>query len=97
MGNPTVKFTTYSINSSASWATTNVSGHAANSTSSPFRELKSDKVPQSALFSNGDFSVADFDLIRTRTIEVTHKRHANGQPYTDGTHVDTVYTTRGTL
>jgi hypothetical protein len=65
MGNPAVVFTTYSINSSTSWATTNVSGHAANSTSSPFVELKSDKVPQAALFSNGDFSVADFDTIRS--------------------------------
>jgi hypothetical protein len=97
MGNPAVVFTTYSINSSTSWATTNVSGHAANSTSSPFVELKSDVVPQAAKFSNGDYSVADFDTIRTRTTEVTHKRHSNGQHYTDGTHVDTVYTTRGTL
>ena len=97
MGNPAVVFTTYSINSSTSWATTNVSGHAANSTSSPFVELKSDVVPQAAKFSNGDYSVADFDTIRTITTEVTHKRHANGQPYTDGTHEDTVYTTRGTL
>ena len=59
MGNPAVVFTTYSINSSTSWATTNVSGHAANSTSSPFVEIKSDLVPQSAKFSNGDFSVTD--------------------------------------
>ena len=65
MGNPAVVFTTYSINSSTSWATTNVSGHAANSTSSPFVELKSDLVPQSAKFSNGDYSVTDFDLVRT--------------------------------
>ena len=69
MGNPAVVFTTYSINSSASFATTNVSGHAANSTSSPFVELKSDAVPQSALFSNGDFSVTDFDTIRTITVQ----------------------------
>ena len=97
MGNPAVVFTTYSINSSTSWATTNVSGHAANSTSSPFVEIKSDLVPQAAKFSNGDYSVADFDTIRTRTTKVTHKRHSNGQPYTDGTHVDTTYSTRGTL
>ena len=97
MGNPAVVFTTYSINSSTSWATTNVSGHAANSTSSPFVEIKSDLVPQAAKFSNGDFSVADLDTIRTRKTEVTHKRHSNGQPYTDGTHVDTTYSTRGTL
>jgi len=60
MGNPAVVFTTYSINSSTSWATTNVSGHAANSTSSPFVELKSDLIPRSALFSNGDFSSSFF-------------------------------------
>ena len=71
MGNPAVVFTTYSINSSTSWATTNVSGHAANSTSSPFVELKSDLVPQAAKFSNGDYSVADFDTIRTITTENT--------------------------
>ena len=69
MGNPAVVFTTYSINSSTSWATTNVSGHAANSTSSPFVEIKSDLVPQSAKFSNGDFSVSDFDTVRIRTQE----------------------------
>ena len=76
MGNPAVVFTTYSINSSTSWATTNVSGHAANSTSSPFVELKSDEVPQAALFSNGDFSVTDFDTIRTITTEntINHNR-----------------------
>ena len=71
MGNPAVVFTTYSRNLSASWATTNVSGHAANSTSSPFVELKSDLVPKSAKFSNGDFSVADFDIVRTITTKNT--------------------------
>ena len=94
MGNPAVVFTTYSINSSTSWATTNVSGHAANSTSSPFVELKSDKVPQAALFSNGDFTVTDFDTIRTITTTATE--YANGD-LTGGTHANTVYTTRGTL
>ena len=93
MGNPAVVFTTYSINSSTSWATTNVSGHAANSTSSPFVELKSDLIPRSALFSNGDFSVSDFDTVRTITTE--DSVHANGK--ITGTHDDTVYTTRGTL
>ena len=93
MGNPAVVFTTYSINSSTSWATTNVSGHAANSTSSPFVELKSDLIPRSALFSNGDFSVSDFDTVRTITTE--DSVHANGKII--GTHDDTVYTTRGTL
>ena len=44
---------------------------SANSTLSPFIELKSDAVPQSALFSNGDFSVTDFDTIRIRTTENT--------------------------
>ena len=97
MGNPAVVFTTYSINSSTSWATTNVSGHAANSTSSPFVELKSDVVPQAAKFSNGDYSVADFDSIRTITTEDTISTYANGKPYVSGTHADTVYTTRGTL
>ena len=93
MGNPAVVFTTYSINSSTSWATTNVSGHAANSTSSPFVELKSDVVPQAAKFSNGDYSVADFDTIRTITTENT----INATGGVVGTHADTVYTTRGTL
>ena len=85
MGDPAVVFTTY-----GSVATTNVSGHA-NSTS--FIELKSDLVPQSALFSNGDYSVTDFDLVRIRTTENTIA--ANGDIV--GTHVDTVYSTRGTL
>ena len=66
MGNPVVVFTTYGDEDS--FATTNVSGHgSANSTHSPFNELKSDAVPQSAQFSNGDFSVTDFDTIRTIT------------------------------
>ena len=69
MGNPIVVFTTYTINSSTSWATTNVSGHAANSTSSPFVELKSDLVPRSDTFSNGDFQVSDFDTVRTIATE----------------------------
>ena len=97
MGNPAVVFTTYSINSSTSWATTNVSGHAANSTSSPFVELKSDVVPQAAKFSNGDYSVADFDTIRTITTENTISTYANGKQYVSGTHENTVYSTRGTL
>ena len=71
MGNPAVVFITYSINSSTSWATTNVSGHAANSTSSPFVELKSDLVPRSDQFSNGDYQVSDFDTVRTITTETT--------------------------
>ena len=53
MGNPAVVFTTY-----GEAATTNVSGHS-NSTS--FIELKSDLVPRSGQFSNGDFQVSDFD------------------------------------
>ena len=44
---------------------------SANSTLSPFIELKSDAVPQSALFSNGDFSVTDFDTVRIITTENT--------------------------
>jgi len=63
MGSPGVEFITY-----GSAATSNVSGHA-NSTS--FIELKSDVVPQAAKFSNGDYSVADFDTIRTITTENT--------------------------
>ena len=86
MGNPAVVFTTYSINSSTSWATTNVSGHAANSTSSPFVELKSDKVPQAALFSNGDFSVADFDTIRTITVANTEDPNSDPPGNVTGTH-----------
>ena len=86
MGNPAVVFTTYGVA-----ATTNVSGHA-NSTS--FVELKSDLVPQAAKFSNGDYSVADFDTIRTITTVTT--QYANGD-VTGGTHENTDYTTRGTL
>ena len=99
MGNPAVVFTTYTINSSTSWATTNVSGHAANSTSSPFVELKSDVVPQAAKFSNGDFSVADFDTIRTITTENTINGDTSSEDYGTvvGTHQDTFYSTRGTL
>ena len=67
MGNPVVVFTTYG--NSTFYETTNVSGHFANSTLSPFIELKSDAVPQSALFSNGDFSVTDFDTVRTITTD----------------------------
>ncbi len=93
MGNPIVVFTTYTINSSTSWATTNVSGHAANSTSSPFVELKSDLVPRSDTFSNGDFQVSDFDTVRT--IATENSVHANGK--ITGTHQDTVYTTRSEL
>ena len=85
MGNPAVVFTTYGVA-----ATTNVSGHA-NSTS--FVELKSDLVPHAAKFSNGDYSVADFDTIRTITTENT----INSTGKIVGTHEDTVYTTRGTL
>jgi len=92
MGNPAVEFITY--DSGSDFATTNVSGHAANSTQSPFVELNSDAVPQSATFSNGDYSVTDFDTIRTITTVATE--YANGDP-TGGTHGDTVYTTRGTL
>jgi len=91
MGNPVVVFTTYDGDSD--FATTNVSGHAANSTQSPFIELTSDAVPQSATFSNGDYSVTDFDTIRTITTVATE--YANGD-LTGGTHGDTVYTTRGT-
>ncbi len=94
MGNPAVVFTTYSINSSTSWATTNVSGHAANSTSSPFVELKSDLVPRSDTFSNGDYQVSDFDTVRTVTTETT-VNSAGG--WTSATHEDTVYTTRSEL
>ena len=99
MGNPAVVFTTYSINSSTSWATTNVSGHAANSTSSPFVEIKSDLVPQSAKFSNGDYSVSDFDTIRTIKTENTINNDSSSESYGDiiGTHEDTFYSTRGTL
>ena len=85
MGNPAVVFTTF-----GAAATTNVSGHA-NSTS--FVELKSDLVPRAALFSNGDYTVSDFDTIRTVTTE--NSIASNGT--VTGTHIDTVYTTRGTL
>ena len=92
MGNPVVVFTTYG--NSTFYETTNVSGHFANSTLSPFIELKSDAVPQSALFSNGDFSVADFDTIRSTGLTATE--YANGDA-TGGTHRNTTYSTRGTL
>ena len=77
MGNPVVVFTTY-----GSVATTNVSGHA-NSTS--FVELKRDKVPQSAKFSNGDYSVTDFNTLRIHTSESTY--FANGK--ITGSHTNT--------
>ena len=82
MGNPVVVFTTY-----GSAATTNVSGHA-NSTS--FVELKSDLVPQSAKFSNGDYSVTDFDTLRIHTSEDTYA--ANGKII--GSHTNTTYVSR---
>ena len=97
MGNPKVVFTTYG--NSSSFATTNVSGHGSgNSTHSPFIELKSDAVPQSAIFSNGDFSVTDFDTIRIRTTENTINTTA-GDEYGNivGTHENTSYSTRGAL
>ena len=96
MGNPAVVFTTYSINSSTSWATTNVSGHAANSTSSPFVELKSDLIPHSAKFSNGDYSVSDFDTIRTIKTENTINNDSSSESYGDiiGTHEDTFYSSK---
>ena len=95
MGNPAVVFTTY-----GEIATTNVSGHAgaytngtANPANTPFVELKSDLVPQAAKFSNGDYSVTDFDVVRTRTTK--NSIAANGDVI--GTHTDTDYSTRGTL
>ena len=99
MGNPAVVFTTYSINSSTSWATTNVSGHAANSTSSPFVELKSELNPRSTQFSNGDYSVTDFDTLRILTDEATYDTDVSSNTYGEviGTHTDTTYTTRATL
>ena len=60
---------------------------------SPFIELKSDAVPQSALFSNGDFSVTDFDTVRTITTENT----INSEGGSTETHENTAYGTRGTL
>jgi len=100
MGNPAVVFTTYDGDSDGAGATTNVSGHAAaysngtaNPTESPFVELKSDKVPQSALFSNGDFSVTDFDTIRTTAVQ----NSVNSEGSVIGTHRNTSYSTRGTL
>jgi len=96
MGNPVVVFTTYG--NSSSFATTNVSGHGSgNSTHSPFIELKSDAVPQSAQFSNGDFSVSDFDTIRTKTTENTEDPSSDPPGNVTGTHVNTEYSTRGAL
>jgi hypothetical protein len=93
MGNPAVIFTTYG--NSSSFATTNVSGHGSgNSTHSPFIELKSDAVPQAAKFSNGDFTVTDFDTLRSTGLTATE--YANGD-LTGGTHRNTTYSTRGTL
>jgi hypothetical protein len=91
MGNPVVVFTTYG--NSSFYETTNVSGHSANSTQSPFVELKSDAVPQSALFSNGTFSVTDFDTVRIVTTENT----INSEGGSTATHENTVYETRGRL
>ena len=85
MGNPVVVFTTY-----GGAVTTNVSGHD----SSHFTELKSDVVPQAAKFSNGDYSVTDFDTVRSTGL--TNTLYANGVA-TGGTHRNTSYSTRGTL
>jgi len=85
MGNPAVVFTTY-----GEAATTNVSGHS-NSTS--FIELKSDLVPRSGQFSNGDFQVSDFDTLRIRT--TSDSIASNGT--VTGEHTDTFYSTRNTL
>ena len=84
MGNPAVVFTTY-----GEAATTNVSGHS-NSTS--FIELKSDLVPRSGQFSNGDFQVSDFDTLRIRT--TSDSIASNGT--VTGEHTDTFYSTRNT-
>ena len=90
MGDPAVVFTTYG--NSSSFATTNVSGHGSgNSTHDPFIELKSDLVPQSAQFSNGDFSVTDFDTLRIITTENT----INSEGGSTETHENTTYTSRG--
>ena len=74
MGRPAVVFTTYATNATHSWATTNVAGHAAayangttNPANTPFKEIKSDLVPRSETFSNGDYTVSDFDTVRTHT------------------------------
>jgi len=96
MGDPAVVFTTYG--NSSSFATTNVSGHGSgNSTHSPFIELKSDAVPQSALFSNGVFSVTDFDTLRIVTTENTEDPDSVPPGNVTGTHENTEYNTRGTL
>ena len=49
MGAPSVIFTTYAENEEGANLTTNVAGTHS------YVELRSDLVPQSALFSNGDF------------------------------------------
>ena len=90
MGDPKVVFTTYG--NSSSFATTNVSGHGSgNSTHEPFVELKSDLIPQSAQFSNGDFSVTDFDTLRILTTENT----INSEGGSTETHENTSYVSRG--
>ena len=60
MGNPVVIFKTYANNNTGANATTNVAGHTN------FVEIKNELVPQSGTFANGDFTVADFDIVRNQ-------------------------------
>ena len=102
MGNPIVVFTTYAQNATHSHATTNVAGHAgaytngtANPANTPFVELKSDLVPRSETFSNGDHTVSDFDTVRTHT---SHNQQASfTNTYVVGTLTNTYYNIRSTL
>ena len=102
MGDPKVVFTTYSTNATFTWATTNTSGHAAayangtaNPANTPFKEIKSDLVPRSETFSNGDYTVTDFDTVRTHTTHKTQVSYSNST--STGTATNTYYNIRSTL
>ena len=73
MGNPVVVFTTYGDSRFVMKLRMFLDMALQILRYSPFVELKSDTVPQSAQFSNGDFSVTDFDTIRIRTTERYYK------------------------
>lgn len=88
MGAPSVIFTTYAENEEGANLTTNVAGTHS------YVELRSDLVPQSALFSNGDFTVTDFDIVRINT-EVATQNSASNTQLTGTFHTNTEYNTRG--
>ena len=88
MGNPVVIFKTYANNNTGANATTNVAGHTN------FVEIKNELVPQSGTFANGDFTVAEFDIVRNQSTIAT-QASASNTALTGGTHINTSYVSRG--